>query len=413
MTALCGGGTSTLKPGIGSSVVVDASLITGGLALISPWLIPLAGFVDGFVFDALGNCASDPPAMPTFTASDITNCIGGAFNPNCSTTISKIHDALLNYLWYQWCQCSSGSPSPAFSNPVQPTGITIPTQNQSTPCFTGTTTRTPPVNPSPLPNFSELCPPGTDTTIVSGGTSFSVRQMAQTPSSISVTTTGTSSGSGSGTGSCRMNVLFWDAAFNLTFNHVFNEPFIPSPPGSRTDTFTITVPPTSVYMQVNIVTLAAIPFGYSEVTQFAYGCGSTTGQPCSPCGSDPGILSQLQQIKQLLTTLQRYSLPFAYINGATHSGLTGAASFAISRLIGVHVSITTIPNYVGVEINTPNALFDVGWISAMDGDGTIHQVRLRQQDTVWMPRHFQECTTFGYSLNPGVVASVTELQAEP
>jgi hypothetical protein len=121
----------------------------------------------------------------------------------------------------------------------------------------------------------------------------------------------------------------------------------------------------------------------------------------------------VQDVRNLVTLVQRYLLPFAYVNGATHSGLTGAASFAISRLLGVHVSLTTIPNYIGVEINTPNALFDVGWISAMDGDGTIHQVRITHQDMVWMPRHFQECTTFGYHLNPGVVASVTELQAEP
>src|ERR1700737_626463 len=116
MTVICpGGGPSGIKPGVGPNVVVSAGLITGGLALISPWLIPVAALVDGFLYNATTNCATDPPAMPTWTVADIGNLLGGVFNPNYQPSLQKLIDTVNNYMWYQFCQCTPGPPAVPFT----------------------------------------------------------------------------------------------------------------------------------------------------------------------------------------------------------------------------------------------------------------------------------------------------------
>ena len=123
------------------------------------------------------------------------------------------------------------------------------------------------------------------------------------------------------------------------------------------------------------------------------------------------IIRQLNIDVQLDTLMQRYMLPFATIPGAAHSGLTGAGSFAISRLIGVQVVITARPPNRELE-GAPNYIWDLGWLSIMDGNGFIQERRLTRDVEVWMPGHFQEAITFGYSLKSGVTARITELEAE-
>lgn len=123
------------------------------------------------------------------------------------------------------------------------------------------------------------------------------------------------------------------------------------------------------------------------------------------------VIRQTNIDVQLDTLMQRYGLPFATVRGATHSGLSGYGSFAISRLIGVQITITS--RNPGRELEgAPQYVWDLGWASCMDGNGFIQERRITRDVEVWMPRNFQEATTFGYMFKEGVVASVTELQAE-
>lgn len=108
---------------------------------------------------------------------------------------------------------------------------------------------------------------------------------------------------------------------------------------------------------------------------------------------------------------QRYSLPFATVNGAVHSGLSGEGSFAIAVLVGVQIVITGHP--LGRELEgVPHYIWDLGWISCMDGNGFIQERRITRLNEVWMPRGFQEATILGYSFKTGVTARITELEAE-
>jgi hypothetical protein len=142
-------------------------------------------------------------------------------------------------------------------------------------------------------------------------------------------------------------------------------------------------------------------------------CGGQA--PCQPdCGaSDPRILALLTRIDNLAQLLQRYSLPFATIPGAAHSGQAGTGSFSVSRLIGMRVDITshttTRPDLEG----NPAYVWDQGWMSILTGDGMIEEKRISQTHFEWLPKQMPLALTFGFELRPGTVATFTELQAEP
>ncbi len=141
--------------------------------------------------------------------------------------------------------------------------------------------------------------------------------------------------------------------------------------------------------------------------------------PTNPCLDLTEVRHKLDELMRLVQRdleldklVQRYHVPFAYIKGAVHSGLTGAASLNVPRIIGIQVDITSRP--AGLELEgTPPYLWDMGWLSVMTGDGMIQEVRLTRDPQIWQPQLAPEATVVGYFLKPGVVASITELYAEP
>jgi hypothetical protein len=144
--------------------------------------------------------------------------------------------------------------------------------------------------------------------------------------------------------------------------------------------------------------------------------------PCDPadlCASIAAIRQAVfaltvafAETKELVTLLQRYSLPFAYAPGALHFTLSGEGSFAISRLLGFKVDVTTRPPGKPVLPGNPDYLWDVGWLSVSDGGGMLQEQRITRDSMTWLPKACQEATLLGYSLNPGVVIDIRELQAE-
>lgn len=145
--------------------------------------------------------------------------------------------------------------------------------------------------------------------------------------------------------------------------------------------------------------------------------GCTNADVCATLIAIQRALAALLQTTgttlELTTLLQRYGLPFASIRGARHSGLTGTAAFAVPRCLGFLVEVTSWPADNQVYSGVPAYVSDLGWISILDGNGFIEQVRLTRQAYNWFPRSAQEATSFGYALREGVVADVTELYAEP
>ena len=152
-----------------------------------------------------------------------------------------------------------------------------------------------------------------------------------------------------------------------------------------------------------------------EFDQWNYYCNgvSPTGSPTSGCcPPDSTLAGLIQQVLDQVNLIQTYRLPFAYVPGATHPSCAGAGSFSVSRLLGVKLSNMTIPNSYGTAIGNPNYYYDLGWLSIMTGDGFIDEVRIHSDGQVWLPNQMQQALVLGYTLHPGVVADITELEAE-
>ena len=145
--------------------------------------------------------------------------------------------------------------------------------------------------------------------------------------------------------------------------------------------------------------------------------------PCDPadlCSSISQMRADLNAlvgtaaaVKTLVELLQRYELPFAYIRGATHSGLTGTNEFAVSRLVGVDVDVTARPTDGLVLEGNPPYVWNLGWLAIVDDSGMLEEKRLTRDSMLWLPRLMPTALRFNYALNPGVTIRVTELEAEP
>lgn len=130
------------------------------------------------------------------------------------------------------------------------------------------------------------------------------------------------------------------------------------------------------------------------------------------CNALNELTKRVTIIAELLQVVQRYGVPFEYIRGAQHPNQSGSGSFSVSRLIGMQVDITAHnPGRPDLEGNPPY-VWDQGWMSILTADGMIEEKRISQTHLVWLPRLMDMAITFGFELNPGTVATFTELHAE-
>ena len=411
MTAACGGGPSAVKSGVGSSIIVDAALITEGLTLISPWLVPFAGLIDGFVYDALAQCSTDPPAMPTWSLADLQNIIGGVLNPNFGTALQKLKATVMNYLWYQWCDCTGVPPTVPFVAPTQPSGTTVQTFPSANGCYTGQWSGNLPNSGSGLGagNIGSAMYPNSITTTPGGVSVF--RFTSPPPTGYAYTATVTNPDPALDV-SYTLTHSCYDASG--TFLGSVTR-LIPIPHAStKTVTGTATFPANTAEVTAIFYngTLGAGP--NPATLQLVWSCaGSVPGAPSGPCSSDPATMMLLQQIWQMVQLIQRQAVPFAYVTKASHIGLTGNGQFAVQGLIGVRVMPSTIPPDTGLQIGDPDELWLDSYINWGNAAGWIRREPLTHAPYVSMPTVAGQYTLLGYSLRPGLVVDIAELAREP
>lgn len=125
------------------------------------------------------------------------------------------------------------------------------------------------------------------------------------------------------------------------------------------------------------------------------------------------VLSVLNSNYQLTTLVQRFRVPFAFIAGAAHGALTDSGTFAIPRLIGFEITVTSRPSDKPTFIGNPPYVADLGWVSVSEVDGMVQERRVSQDHFSWFPEIVGVADHFNWALQPNVVIRVTELQAEP
>jgi hypothetical protein len=126
------------------------------------------------------------------------------------------------------------------------------------------------------------------------------------------------------------------------------------------------------------------------------------------------ISDRLDWLRRDVTLIQRQAVPFGYIVGTVHSGLTGSGSFTVADILGVLVQVSTVPAYWGVTSDNPHRYVPApAMVAAGDaaGDQDTHFVHFTEE--LWFPSAMGAMTRVKYEFKPGCGGAVTELVREP
>lgn len=397
MTALCtGGGPSSPNSGLPS----DIGLTLGGIATAlglsgNAYLAPFAYVLGNVSYNLVTLCNTDPPGYQSFTDAEMANLFSlNDFSAFLSGQ-TKLRQNLDTWVWYQNCHCNSGATPGNPTAPSPPAGApTINPPSVGTPFPTGL----------PCSTFSST-----------GSVTTGAPDRPGTPQPLNGATYGTVTGTISGatptSGTYSIAVQYLNPAGGfvgvgsiIEIQHTGNALV----QGGA-------IPTGATQYQVVGSNIGAYVGTNSWDCVFNFYCGTTPGGggPIpQPCQTDPSVQLLLGQILQLLTLVQRNAVPFAYVGGASHTGLTGAGVLTIPSLLGVKITLTTQPTYIGEEFGDPLELFEVGWFAWGSTDGYLGRELITHNPQISFPAKSEQYTRLGYSLNPGVVATIQELYAE-
>jgi hypothetical protein len=393
MTGPCSGaGVGTAKPGFTALQFVGPGAIGGALAGLSGWAGAALGATIGLVsYDLSTLCPSGPPAMPTFSTTDIELLLAPIGFPGKAAAEAKFADFLTNIFWGIFCECSSGTPTVS-APAAYPTG------------GPQATVIGPPTAPCVEQDWNS------HTRFDGDALPLLVLQFpTQNVTSFRCTLTSVSEISPGST-------LTYSLVQSATFGGA----------SLRTDTVAVAVatPQTVViprvqgayFLNVNVHpanpgTGRSSAFG-SVFQAFCDGQAPGGTQPAC-CPPDPIVQAQLDQILSLITLIQRQAVPFAYVASTAHAGLSGAGTIAIQGLIGVKVDVTTLPSAIGREGTSPTEYFDMGFLTFGTADGYPQAFRLERSPQIQLPSRCSAFTSLAYDLAPGVVVTITELVREP
>ncbi len=138
--------------------------------------------------------------------------------------------------------------------------------------------------------------------------------------------------------------------------------------------------------------------------------GSCTTQDV--CNLAQQILQSTTLIRTMVDLMQRRLLPFAWILGTPHAGLTGTGVFSAQDVIGVSVDMT-VPGGWGSTAETPRRLIpSAGSLQGTDGARFSDNTQLHYEHELIF---FEQPWSLGirYNFRPGVTATLTPLLPEP
>lgn len=392
MTALCGGGTSSPKDPALASVIYSSGLLAEILVRYdAPWLIPVIPLLGLSALSLSTFCATDPPAIPTFTSDETSAVLGLQFGADFDSGIAKVRDLAYHLIWRELCQCDAGTPT-AYTAPTVPAGTPI--------------IQTPPASNTPCGTYTGFGPTNRQQFATSGSLHAQVSDPLPTPGITSAVVTFHTSVNTNG-GHAVTLTLSWRkvGGVGTGVSTTFTLPI------TGTTRVTLAVPADASYLFMDYNT----PGGTARIEWvdwvIDYFCGPTLGTS-GDCCTDPTVTATLDNILSMLTLIQRQAVPFAYIDGTAHAGLTGAGEVTLQGVIGARIDCT-VPDRVGRSAGDPETVFDMGWIAWGDTTGFRDREFIRRATQLSLPSKGGTFTRLGYTLAPGVVATITELLREP
>lgn len=417
MTVLCGGaasGPKSIAPAVAylSGQTLE-TLLQATLGLSEAWAAVIV-FAAAQSIDLTGLCATDPPAMPAFTAQDVGDILNG--NPILNPVgWGKLGDLVLNGVWYAFCQCSTTSTPAAPAAPTYP--ATAPVVNPPLPvgklpgfCWDVASSHSRTTVATQLNLTSQMVPSAQTATVtapfVGGPTTAAVLPTGLSQFSASIR------GSGGATNGANIIMHFWNASgVELSGQILASE-------GFPVTSYPLT--PLSIPAGANswmlIMSWGNGPSLENYAIEIAFICPETIpNTPVTPCcPPDPVLQAKLDQIMSLLDALYR-GLPassHSLSEGTVHAGLTGSGNFAIaSTTVAFKVSVTTVPGRAGLIVADPTEYLDLGFITTSAAEGAYKSSRIEHSPQLFFVGPFVD--TIHYTLTPGVVVTVTELSRGP
>lgn len=413
-------GASAPRPGVPEAIIMTAENIGPYLPAPLQILTPFLPFIKPIVIDsATSFCASDPPALLSVPGADAFLALrSGVRGSLYSLALDFLQNLLINYLWDHMCECSSGTqtytvaptlPTLPVADPpslVRPTGdgacLTVSSVEQNNSTAT-TSIRWIIGYDRDTSYYTGGVLPGPMIAVPAGAKTFRWSLQLDSPPS----------GYSSNVWDTTIVWRKFDGTFiNTRAVDVFTSPHAPLATTTKQDVIPTDAAQFAVYYAP--YPQPAVP-GYLPHVTVELFCGDGYGvfanQPC--CPPDPALIGFLSRIEDLVTLLQRQAAPFAYVHGPAHSGLTGSGHVAIQGVLGVKIDLTTVPGYTGLQAGDPDTIYEAGWVNFGGSDGYSARTVLHTTPQLIFPNLAGQYTTFGYTLNPGVVATVTELIREP
>lgn len=418
MTVLCGGGTSSARPGFGLAVQVGTAQIAATLNNVpTPLAVAAAGFIGAINYELSNYCNSDPPPMPTMTALDWASLLSPFPLPDHFTAITKFQDLLANIYWPVFCQCNTVSTPAAPALPAPPANLPtyqppqIPSAQINSTCW-DVKEHIGPIAAGSVVNLSSQFLPATQQVAVTAPFTGAPTVAFKMPTGVNNIFETTIFDETSAGGSFTLTLYMFDST-----GHVVESigPFDGPPVAGRVVTNSQLQPTTAVSWYLIADNGDSIAHNFSfEISWYCNnGSPNTLTTPC--CPPDPSLAAALENIQALLTEIfQGLPTPLtSYADSTVHSGLIGNGTITLgASALAVRVNITTDAANLGSEVGSPTFLFDRGYIVPVVNSAPVRGiVKLNYNPQMYILPSLTE--QIGYSLHPGVVASITELVRGP
>lgn len=415
---VCSPNTSQARPGVAATIIVGSAFVPGLLPTSAAWLVPyIAAGVGVITLDIPGFCAADPPADPGLDAADLVAIATAAPEFERPGARARLEQLIQRYAWYVFCECSNGAPLAAPTFPSPPTGA--PSFNP--PAQTGG---------SALPCASESY---SSTVAPTGGGQWDMRR------GISV------GGSGQPTANSAIVAIptgathyrawettsmpghddantshYWTAgpawytgttfvSFGLT-DEIQDYGVLQSPNHGMHSNINA-IPVTATHYNLLAYSNTTPPGAWGQTVMIEWFCGTGANTGGQSCCTDSTLAALLTQILGQVNLIQRQIVPFAYITGTAHSGLTGHGTISVSGILGLLVN-ASVPASTSLLPGTPDVRIPIGRVNLATADGYEDRVELVTDSQIIVPYAAGLFVTVGYSLEPGVTATITELRRE-
>ena len=471
MTAICGGGSSGPNPGLDAVLTFSSGriiqlLVKAGLSEFSV-VLPFIGTIPAVLS---GFCSSDPPSMTALTSDEADAVLGLQIGADFFSGLGKLKDIILNLIWLDVCQCTSGTLTPPTPPATPSTGpVFVPPQPDLTPVLgpwypmqiadckiltlgggsparpalwytwgfddSAWTTPVPPtgfllhgsppffwpdwsqvtgyqfganapVNTS-LPGLADVLAPADP--MPHNYEQFLIRwkvYIGDVTPGAGVMRVGSIQETDGGWSS---GAIWVNGAQSIAPGSALNaQTAMGRIIPNAWNMFGLDVNPSNTGSANTWGSHGGVYLGLDwSVTQAPL-------HQTACCPPDVTTQAYLDSIMQMVTLIQRQAVPFAYVYGDNHVALTGDGEIApVSGLLGVSIDVTTIPSTVGSAIGTPQHLFDVGYVTLGTSDGWLRSRRIDADGTLEIATPgVGAITRVGYTLAPGVEIDLRELIRE-